>query len=151
MAPIPAKKTFYCPHCGEKLSFLDGTVVKIDGVLEAPTFSVRTHFFVPAELGRYGAIVTGGVEIRQGTKVEFYCINPRCNANFTASYNHDLAEIRMVDENDREYVVVFNKIYGRQATFVVDRTARKLVNTYGAHADSYAASFDRPLNFFGAI
>ncbi len=25
------KRTFFCPHCGEKLSFLQGTVVKLDG------------------------------------------------------------------------------------------------------------------------
>jgi hypothetical protein len=150
MTGEPGKRTFYCPHCGQKLSFLDGTMVRMDGVLESPTFSVRTQFFLPAELGRYGAIVAGDVEIRDGARVEFFCSSPRCDANFTTTYNADLAEIRMVDEHGREFVVVFNKIYGRRATFVVDWKQRKLVDSFGEHAARYAATFERSLNYFGA-
>jgi hypothetical protein len=47
-------------------------------------------------------------------------------------------------------VVVFNKVYGRRATFVVDWKERKLVDTYGEHAGRYAATFERTLNYFGA-
>jgi hypothetical protein len=145
-----SKKTYYCPHCGQKLSFLDGTVIKLEGMLEAPTFTVRTQFFIPAELGRYGAIVAGNVELQEGARVEFFCANARCAANFTALYSPELAEIRMVDENGRDYVVVFNKIYGRRATFLVDRKARQVVGRFGEHAASYAQTFERPLNYFGA-
>jgi hypothetical protein len=144
------KKTFYCPQCGQKLSFLDGSVVKLEGTLEAPTFTVRTQFFIPAELGRYGAIVGGNVELREGARVEFFCINARCAANFTALYNPDLAEIRMVDEHGHDFVVVFNKVYGRRATFLVDRKARTVLGRYGEHAAAYAQTFERPLNYFGA-
>jgi hypothetical protein len=130
---------------------LDGTIIKMDGVLECETFSVRTQFFFPSELGRYGAIIAGNVHVKEGAKVEFHCINPRCNTNFTATYNHELAEIRMQDGNGRSFVVVFNKIYGRRATFVVDPSDRKLVSSFGEHAESYAETFERPLNFFGAV
>ncbi len=143
------KKTFYCPHCGQKLSFLDGTLLKLEGLLEAPTFSVRTVVIVPAEVGRYGAIVAGDVEIRDGARVEFGCSNARCGANFTAAYHPDLAEIRMVDESGQEFVVIFNKIYGRHSTFVINRQAARVVQTSGEHASSYAALFDRPLSYFG--
>jgi hypothetical protein len=151
MAAEVGKRMFFCPRCAEKLSFLNGTIVKLDGVLQAPTFSVRTQFFFPAELGHYGAIVAGAVEIREGAVVEFHCPNPRCNADFTAAYNHELAEIRMADENGRDYVVVFHKIYGRRATFVFDRAQKKLVDSFGEHAQSYRDALDRPLNFFGAV
>lgn len=147
---VEPKKTFYCPHCGQKLSFLDGTMVKMEGLLEAPTFTVRTQFFIPAELGRYGAIVAGNVELREGARVEFFCINARCAANFTALYNPELAEIRMVDETGRDYVVVFNKVFGRRATFLVDRKARQVLGSFGEHAAAYAQTFERPLNYFGA-
>jgi hypothetical protein len=150
MPSSPGKKTFYCPYCGEKLSFLDGSIVKMEGFLESPTFCVRTQFFFPAELGRYGAIVAGPVDIREGAKVEFCCPDPRCAKSFTAGYNHDLAEIRMVDESGREFVVVFHKTYGRRATFLVDRQARKLLDTFGEHAATYAGTFERALNYFGA-
>ena len=71
------------------------------------------------------------------------------DANFTAAYDHDLAEIQMLDGAGRELVVVFHKIYGRRATFVVDQRARKVVDQFGEDAAGYAAMFDRPLNFFG--
>jgi len=145
------KKTFFCPHCGEKLSFLDGTMVKMDGLLEAPTFTARAQFYFPAELGRYGAIVAGPVELREGARVELRCPSPRCGASFTTAYNHDLAEIRMVDENGREHVVVFHKTYGRRATFVVDMREHRLTATFGEHAASYAGTFERPLNYFGNL
>jgi hypothetical protein len=142
-------KTFSCPRCGELLSMLDGAMVRMLGKLETPTFSVTTEFYFPAELGRYGAIVSGSVEVREGAKVEFCCVNPRCAVSFTAPYNHDLAEVRMVDENGRAHVVVFHRTCGRHATFVIDLSARQLVSTFGEHAASYAGAFERPLNFFG--
>jgi hypothetical protein len=151
MGNEPAKKLFYCPQCGEKLSFLNGTVVKMDGLLAGPGFSVRTQFYFPSELGQYGVIVAGAVEIREGARVEFLCPNQRCNANYSAAYSPDLAEIRMVDEGGRDFVVVFHKVYGRRATFVVDRREKKLVNAFGEHAPSYTDTFERPLNFFGAV
>ncbi len=112
---------------------------------------MRTQFYFPAELGCYGAIVPGGVELEDGAIVEFLCPNGQCNANLTAAYNHELAEIKMVDEKSSEYVVVFHKVYGRQATFVVDRDAKKLVESFGQHAANYSDTFERPLNFFGAV
>jgi hypothetical protein len=143
--------TFFCPHCGEKLSFLDGSIVKMEGELKTETFSVRAQFLLPAKLGHYGAIVAGNIHISDGTKVEFYCINPKCNANFTAAYDDDLAEIRMVDAENHEYVVVFNKIFGHKSTFLVNWKESKLINSFGENADEYAGTFERPLNFFGAV
>jgi hypothetical protein len=146
-----AKQTFYCPYCKDKLSFLDGTIIKMEGELSCETFSVRTQFFFPAKLGQYGAIIAGPVHAEEGAKVEFFCPNPRCNTNFTAGYNAELAEIRMVDGSGGDYVVVFHKTYGRRATFLVDRDERKVVESFGEHADVYASVFERPLNFFGAV
>ena len=145
------KRTFFCPYCHEKMSFLGGTIIKMDGVLHSDTFTVRTPFYFPAEIGHYGVIVGGGVEVRDGAKVEFHCFNPTCNKNFTATYNHELAEIRMEDGNGREYVAVFNKIYGRRSTFVIDLVDNKMVSSHGDDADHYEDTFERPLNHFGAI
>jgi len=146
-----AKRTFFCPHCNTKLSFLDGTIIKMDGVLKAEKFSARTQFYFHAALGQYGVIIAGSVEVQDGARVEFHCINPTCDKNFTAAYNQDLAEIRMVDKGGEKYVVVFNKIYGRRATFLVDPASHKMVEIHGEHADHYSDTFDRSLNYFGAI
>jgi len=149
--PADAKRTFFCPRCNEKLSFLDGTIIKMDGVLQAEKFSVRTPFYFPARLGQYGAIVSGSVVVKEGAKVEFHCINPTCDLNFTAAYNHDLAEIRMEDGEGRSFVVVFNKIYGKRSTFLVDPADKKLLEHFGEDAVLYAEAFERPLNYFGAV
>ncbi len=145
------KRTFFCPSCNAKLSFLEGTIIKMDGVLKADKFSVRTQFYFPAKLGQYGVIIAGSLDVKEGAEVEFHCIKPTCNKNFTAAYNPELAEIRMVDEAGREFVVIFNKIYGKRSTFLVDPVDHKLLESHGDHAGDYSGTFDRPLNYFGAI
>lgn len=144
-------RTFFCPHCGEKLSFLDGAIIRMDGVLACDTFSVRAQFFFPAALGQYGVVVAGDVQVEEGARVEFHCPNRLCNKNFTSPYNHDLAEVRMEDEDGRAFVVVFHKTHGRQATFLIDPQDRTVLGSFGAHAETYAETFQRPLNFFGAV
>ncbi len=145
------KRTFYCPYCGEKLSFLEGTVIKMDGVLSCDTFTVRTQFYFPARLGQYGAVIPGGVEVREGAEVDFRCINPRCDRSFTTSFNQELAAIRAEDSAGREFVVAFNRTMGKTSTFLIDRADKSLVEHHGDDAESYAEEFERPLNFFGAI
>lgn len=143
-----AKPIFSCPYCGQKLSFLDGTIVKLVGRLHADNFSCKTMFYVPAKLGEYGAIVGEGVRLQDGARVEFECINGACKHDLTAAYDADLAEVKMVRDG-REYAVAFNKVYGRESTFVVDITERTVVQSFGEHANQYASDFDKPINFFG--
>lgn len=151
MAPEPGTRTFYCPECGERLSSRAGDQIRVDGVLQAEHFSLRTRFSFPAELGKYGAAIEGEVTLREGARVEFFCPNRECDRDFTAAYNHELAEIRMVNGDGKDYLVVFNKVYGRQATFVVDIAEHEMVGRFGDHADSLKDTFERPLNFFGAV
>jgi hypothetical protein len=148
---VESKRTFFCPYCQEKLSFIGGTIIKLEGVLRGDRFSVRAMFYFSAKLGDYGCEILGPVEVEEGARVEYHCINPECDRDLTASYSPELAELRMEDDSGRSYVVVFNKIYGRQATFLVDPDEKKLVEHFGEHAEVYADTFDRPLNYFGAI
>ena len=144
------KQRFYCPYCNHKLSFLDGTIVKLAGRLHAEKFSCKVMFYIPAELGQYGAIVGEGVQLREGAKVEFECLNGACKENFTTAYDDNLAEIKMVDAEGREYIVVFSKIYGKKSTFLIDLKKRELLKSYGEHSEEYASEFEKPLNFFGS-
>lgn len=146
----PEKKmTFRCPACGDKLSFLGGTVIRLMGRVHAEHFSCSTMFYIPAKLGQYGAIVGEGLQLREGAKVEFECPNGACRKNLTTAYNPDLAEIGMSDEEGREFSVVFGKRYGSRATFLVDIKRRSLVQSYGEHASAFGIDFDKQLNFFG--
>lgn len=150
MSEAKGKLLFSCPHCGQKLSFLDGTLVKLAGRLHAETFSCKAMFYIPAKLGEYGAIVGEGVRIKEGARVEFECINGACKHNFTSSHDPDLAEVLMTDQNGRKFAVVFNKVFGKRSTYLVDFKRHELLESFGEDADLYAADFDKPRNYFGA-
>jgi hypothetical protein len=144
------KVTFRCPYCSQKLSFLDGSMVKLAGRLHADTFSCKTMFYIPATLGEYGAIVGEGVRLEDGAVVEFECINGACKQSLTSRYDDNLAEIRMVDESGQEFAVAFNRIYGRRATFLIDIKRTSVLESYGEHAAEYALTFEKRLNYFGS-
>jgi len=147
------KRTFYCHYCGEELSFLEGDVTKIkmDGILSCDTFTVRTQFIFPAQLGEYGADIADQVDVREGAEVDFRCTSTECNKSFTTQFNEDLAAIRARDEDGREFVVAFNRTMGKRSTFLIDRADKSLLEHHGEHAESYTEDFERPLNFFGAV
>jgi hypothetical protein len=143
-------KQFYCPYCNEKLSHLEGTVIKMKGVLSCDTFECSVNFYLPGAIGKYGSIVDEHLKLKDGARVEFRCPNVKCDRSFTTHYDNDLAEIIMVDDDGHEYVVVFNRIYGIHSTFVVDYKKKKLESSYGQNKKVYQRDFDKPVNFFGA-
>lgn len=142
-------KEFYCPYCNEKLSFLEGTIIKMLGHLRCDKFETYVMFYIPGTLGQYDALVEEGVILKDGVKVDFLCINPKCQKSFTTSYDDDLAEIKMIDDDGHEYVVVFNRIYGKHSTFVVDYKRKELTESFGEDRKTYIEEFERPVNFFG--
>jgi len=143
------KLSYICPHCGQKLSFLGGTIIKMNGRLHSEHFSCRSMFYIPAKLGHFGVIVSEGVRIRDGAVVEFECINGVCKRNFTTSYDASLAEIKLIDEEGNEFVVIFNKIFGKHATFLVNLKENALINQFGEDAEQFSPEFGEQLNFFG--
>ena len=46
--------------------------------------------------------------------------------------------------------MVFNKVYGKHATFLIDFKNRALLDSYGEDASVLVAEFERPRNFFGS-
>lgn len=149
MTDTDTKPTYSCPYCGQKLSFLDGTIIKLVGRLHSEHFSCKTMFYVPAGLGEYGAIVGEGVRLQDGARVQFECINGACKHDLTTAYDADLAEVKMVRDDGREFAVAFNKVYGRHSTFLVDVKEKTLVEAYGEHASQFSPDFEKPINFFG--
>ncbi len=150
MSQPVGKLTFRCPYCDQKLSFLDGTVVKLVGRLHAEHFSCKTMFYIPAVLGQYGAIVGEGVRLEEGVKVDFECVNGACKRSLNAAYDDNLAELKMADAEGNEFAVVFNRIYGKRSTFIIDVKNTDVVESYGEHATDYFMTFEKKLNFFGS-
>ncbi|MDX9720710.1 MAG: hypothetical protein RBU37_08175 [Myxococcota bacterium] len=144
------KLSYYCPHCGEKLSLLDGTLIKMAARLHAPTFTLETMVYVPAQLGQSGIVVDPSITLKEGAKFELECCNPVCRHPLATHYNDELAEIRMQDETGRDFRVVFNTVYGKNSTFVIDVQARELVGSFGeSSASVFGDTHERERNFFG--
>jgi hypothetical protein len=120
------------------------------GVLSSDTFECTANFYLPGAIGKYGSIVDEHLKLKDGAKVEFRCPNSKCDRNFTAHYDNDLAEIKMIDDDGHEYVVVFNRIYGVHSTFVVDFKKKRLEGSFGEDKNEYLRDFEKSVNFFGA-
>jgi len=143
-------KQFYCPYCNQKLSHFDGIMIKMKGVLSCDSFECSANFYLPGAIGKYGSIVDDHLKLKDGARVEFRCPHPKCDRSFTAHYDNDLAEIKMIDDDGHEYVVVFNRIYGIQSTFVVDYKKKRLESSFGEDKNEYMDDFEKKVNFFGA-
>ncbi len=140
--------TFMCPHCKIELNPGNGPIIKMRGRLDAPTFSVSTDVFLPSGLGVYGRLTATSVELGEGTKIQFAC--PDCKEPFSETDEDDLAQILMRDEAGKEYMVSFNKLFGKRSTFVIDPQGRNVEREFGDDAETYREDLDRDLNWFGS-
>ena len=48
------------------------------GNLTCDKFEIYTMFYIPGTLGQYDALVEGRVILKDGVRVDFLCINPKC-------------------------------------------------------------------------
>ncbi len=142
-------KTYYCPYCNANLSVLNGSVIQLKGVLSSETFDCVADFFLPASLGEYDSIFSDYLQVKKGAKVDFRCPQKHCDESLTCHYDDDLAEIKMVDEKDNVYVVIFNRIFGKHATFLADHKKQEMTGSFGADKEDYIDFLDKKVNFFG--
>ncbi len=152
LANGPEYNLFICPRCNAELNPGRGPIIKLRGRLDAETFSVMTDVFLPSGLGVYGRLAATGVTLREGAKFQFFC--PDCKQPLSESDEANLAHVKMIDEEDKEYFVGFNKSYGKRSTFVVDPEHAKVERSFGDDADDYRERLDqtieKKINFFGS-
>ena len=111
-------------------------------------FEVSCIFYLPSDLGRYDAILPEGVTLKKGATIEFLC--PECKANLTTEFNPELAALKMIDERNAKFVVLFNKIYGKRATYVIDFSKKSFTQKYGPDAENIEEiDIDKNLHYFG--
>jgi hypothetical protein len=142
------KEGFYCPHCSVKVSNEDNSIVFLKGRLDSETFTIITDVSLPAQLGVYGAIFSEGIILKPGAEVNFIC--PHCVIDLTMSSKEQYAAIKMIDGQGRQRIVVFNRFYGKHASFIFDLDSHSLVSSYGEHQNNFSSEFDTSINFFGA-
>jgi hypothetical protein len=119
-------KDYCCPSCGAVLN-PDRSVI-----LTAVHGDIRVLIGFHPEPGNYEVYLPTGVRAEEGSKWGFSC--PVCRADLTAEENVDLCELLMREE-DRESRLLFSRIAGEQATFVVRED--RLEETHGTDAAEY--------------
>jgi hypothetical protein len=140
-------KHFYCPYCNEELTVLSGSAFKLKGILRSDFFECSSFFYLTSTPGHFGLLIDDHLKLKEGARVNFCCPNDRCGESFTTNYDQDLSQIKMVDDNNDENVVVFNRIYGKHATFVVDYQKKSLRASYGEDKLEYIHDFDSEIDF----
>ncbi|MBN1340494.1 MAG: hypothetical protein JXA03_14285 [Bacteroidales bacterium] len=128
------KNSYICPSCRSHLK-----------VVSHITFSVITSggkaglLLLSPELGDYSVIYHDSLTIEEGEHVDFFC--PVCHENLGAkSANPDFAEVILIDENGKEYRLVFSVIAGKKCTFKI--AGNSILEAFGDDADEY-------FNFWG--
>ena len=84
------------------------------------------------ELGKYKYENHPSFKFEEGKNVDFYC--PICHAKITSDKHENLAKIIMIDENGKEYEILFSKITGQKSTYKI---IGESVEVFGKDSDDY--------------
>ncbi len=130
------KNTFVCPHCQGVLN----PNVKI--VLAAKCKRRQGLVLLSPQPGNYKYLCDPSLQdvFQPGVTITFSC--PMCTTDLTAEGNPKFARMELHVTGHKPRRVDFNRVFGAQATFVIDGNE---VTAYGEDAED----FD-PTNFFGA-
>ncbi|MFH1843583.1 MAG: hypothetical protein ABIF77_10305 [bacterium] len=129
------KWKYACPNCKAVLN----PNVKI--ILKSRRGKQSGLMLISSRLGNYQTICDEqfGDKVQEGQLVEFSC--PVCDAVLTSPASKKLAEILMYREGGDVKRIQFSRVYGEEATFMIDGDT---VVPYGEDA----AAYDE-VNFFG--
>ena len=130
------KNDFTCPHC---LAVLNPSV-KI--LLVVSYRKTKGMILLSPQPGNYKYICDSSVQrqLSAGAKIRFSC--PVCAEDLTSPTNSQLVELRMAAPGREPRRVEFSRIYGKQATFILDGEE---VQSFGEDADNIGST-----NFFGS-
>lgn len=129
------KRKYLCPHCKSVLN----PNVKI--VMAVKRGKKRGLMLLSPRPGNYKFLCDDdfGERIKEGTQIDFFC--PACSEDLTSPASNKLAEIHVQLPDQPTKRIQFSKVYGEQATFLLD--GEKVV-PYGEDAYIYDE-----VNFFG--
>jgi len=128
---------YQCPHCKGYIA-LDGCLL----------FSVRTPdhtvglISLHIELGNYAVNKNPGFEYREGDHLDFYC--PICHTELASEVHKRLAKIIMIDENGKEFDILFSRVAGQKSTFKI---IGETMEIYGDDSAEYLDYINLSMNF----
>ena len=94
---------FICPKCkgqlriGEQIIFSTKTDKGASGLI-----------LLNPEVGDYKVLHHPTYKFEQGESIDFYC--PICHTNLTSKLHGNLAEVKMIDEDAKEYKILFGSM-----------------------------------------
>ncbi|MGM0497906.1 MAG: hypothetical protein ACQESJ_08315 [Bacteroidota bacterium] len=121
------KNHFFCPKCQSFLNIEDNLIFAV----KAENGKTGLITLSP-EIGNYSVKTNPYFEIEKGMKYEFYC--PVCGKELASEVNENLTHLRMVDEENHEYEVMFSKIAGEKSTYTL---IGENVKMYGEDSGNY--------------
>jgi len=69
------------------------------------------------ELGNYGVEKHPDFDFQEGEQLDFFC--PICHAELTSGRHKNLTRIIMIDEQKREFEILFSKVAGQKSTYKI--------------------------------
>jgi hypothetical protein len=121
------KADYLCPHCrgllnaGEYIVFSSRTGKGGHGII-----------MLHQEVGNYTVEKHPMFDFKHGEKLFFFC--PMCNKELASDVHENLAKIILIDENKKEYDILFSKVAGERSTFKI---IGEHVEVFGEHTDNY--------------
>jgi hypothetical protein len=124
---------FLCPKCRAQLVPNKKIVL-----LAKPSGRPSGLLLLSPKLGEYSADTHTAFKLKDGEKVDIFC--PVCHADL-GDYmdNQNLARIIMVDDNGKEYDIVFSEIIGQHSTYKI----------HGEEIESFGEDAELYTNFWG--
>ncbi|MBN1946055.1 MAG: hypothetical protein JW797_10285 [Bradymonadales bacterium] len=117
---------YRCPHCNARLNPHD-TIILV-GARGGQRILAGFH----PEPGNYEIFFPPEVELTEGERWDFSC--PVCGADLVSDQNENLCVLHAI-QDDQESQVVFSRIAGEQATYVVREGA--ISERHGKHWQTY--------------
>lgn len=127
------KRYYHCPHCGTLLN----PNVKV--IVKAVMGERNGLLLLSPQPGNYQIIASESLRPVEGEVADFFC--PVCQANLVSGVDEHLAELTYKTDQGGEGKVIFSRVYGEHATYVLDEDSMR---TYGENAGAYSSG-----NFFG--
>lgn len=121
------KQNFICPRCRGFLNVNEFIILSS----ENKHGDAGIILFSP-EIGNYTTLRNTKFVIKDGEKYDFFC--PLCREKLAADIHDNLSNVIMVDEDNKEYQILFSKIAGEKSTYKI---IGESVEIYGDHHSNY--------------
>jgi len=128
---------YQCPHCNGYLA-INGCVIFSIRTLDLKSGIISLH----TELGNYLIKKNPQFDIKEGDFLDFYC--PICHAALASEVHDNLAKIIMIDEENREFEILFSRVVGEKTTFKI---IGETMEIFGDDSAEYLDFINLSLNY----